>query len=165
MRTLAWLGLPLLVAACDAPPEPSVEQPEPALAKRDLSSAPAPPEPTPIERPLGSYRHEHTVMVVCEDPDWCPQQVTDTLEIAAADDGAIAIEVQLVQANGHNCHFRDTLTPAGERLWEWRAAEGKPECHLQLRWEPESLKLSSEGCRDFCGMRAHLDAEFPYSGD
>lgn len=164
MRRIAWLGLPLLVA-CSSPSEPSLTQDAPAPATGEAAiETPAPPEPEPIERPLGSYTFEHTILVVCEDPDWCEEKATDRLKIAAADNGAIAIELELVHANGHLCYFRDTLTHAGERLWEWRAAEGKPECHLQLRWKLDTLEVSSKGCNYFCGARGHLDGKFSYSG-
>ena len=104
-------------------------------------------------------------MVVSDDPDWCEQEVKDSLTIEPAKDAGVTIAVELVQANAHICTFEGTLAKAGDQVWEWRATDGEAACHLQLRWGLDTLKLSSEGCRDYCGARASLEATFSYPGD
>ena len=134
-----------------------------------------PPATATAARPslVGTYREPHEIKMVCDgDEGWCDEKVEDVLEIRAAADGALAITVELVQTNAHTCGFEGTLAPStstvpGTRVWRFQRvlAEGDdPEadaCALDLAADASSIPLTSEGCREYCGARAHLDARFP----
>ena len=110
--------------------------------------------------------------MVCDgDEGWCPEKDEDVLEIRAAAEGALAITVELVQTNAHTCGFEGTLVPStstvpGTRVWRYQAvvpdgADADAEaCTLDLAADATSITLTSDGCREYCGARAHLDASF-----
>lgn len=144
------------------------------------ASAPVPPAATPRTSPAspgpgltGRYELPHEVRMVCDGEDgWCEEMVEDSLEIRDAAEGALAITVELVQTNAHTCGFEGTLAPStstvpGTRVWRFQRvlAEGDdPEadaCALDLAADASSITLTSEGCREYCGVRAQLDARFP----
>lgn len=161
-----WLwAIAGLLCACGGAETPD-KRPGLAAVAAENAAVPSGPRgpagPASPSTPAGSYRYPHTVMVVCDDPNWCEEEVTDSLDIEARFDGAIEVKIELVQANAHMCSFEGTLGRSNEREWEWRAPDGEEECHLSLRWRSDAISVSSEGCRDFCGARAHLEGEFSY---
>jgi len=166
---LGWLASSFAVAglwgACGGADTPAGKPNLAALAAESATDPAAAPEsaaPAAPTAPIGSYRASHTVMVVCDDPDWCEEEVSDSLEIRSTSDGGLDVSIELVQTNDHMCSFEGILRRKSEREWEWQAPEGDPECHLWLRWRADSLAVSSQGCREFCGARASLEAEFSY---
>jgi hypothetical protein len=42
---------------------------------------------------------------------------------------------------------------------KWSASEG--DCAIELTLDPNTIRISSAGCRGSCGARAYLKAEFP----
>lgn len=150
-----------VLAACSSPPAP-------------VAPVTPPPATPMVARPTlaGTYREPHEIKMVCDgDEGWCDEKVEDVLEIRAAADGALAITVELVQTNAHTCGFEGTLVPStstvpGTRVWRYQAVVPDGEdaeaeaCTLDLAADATSITLSAEGCREHCGMRAHLDAYF-----
>ena len=141
------------------------------------SSAPAP--NTPVENTgegeappaieiVGTHVAPHSIEVVCNDPSgWCTEGVEDTMVVRDAGEGRIAVEIALLQTNAHSCTFEGTLEPVRGQDGAWHMdelAEGEWPCALDLRVEGETLRLTSEGCRLYCGARASLDATFPWRG-
>jgi len=114
------------------------------------------------KRPIGTYARQHRVMVVCRNPDWCEQEVTDKLIVTTAPGQAIDVSIDLVQANAHTCTFRGRLANVATDEWRWQAPASEPPCQLRLSWRDVELRVSSDGCRQFCGARASLDATFAY---
>jgi len=113
--------------------------------------------------PVGDYARKHTIWMVCDSPDGCEEEVSDSLRIATSTDGAIDIRIELVGANAHICTFEGVLGRVADRAWQYRAPASEAECLLDLEWTETELVVSSEGCRDYCGVRAYLDAKFPFS--
>ena len=158
----ALLVAVLAVLACSSPPAPVAPVTPPPATPRAARPALA-----------GTYREPHEIKMVCDgDEGWCDEKVEDVLEIRAAADGALAITVELVQTNAHTCGFEGTLVPStstvpGTRVWRFQRvlADGDDAeaeaCTLDLAADASSITLTSEGCREYCGMRAHLDARFP----
>jgi hypothetical protein len=152
----------MVLAGCSgAAPTPT---PTPAAGGGDALENQA---PTTDEDPnvpdglvVGTYVSPHTVMVVCDDPDWCEQQVEDTMRVTASRDDTASVFIELVQANAHSCTFEGTLGRASEDTWKWKAPLGEPECVLTLV-AGDDITITSEGCREYCGARASLDATFP----
>lgn len=154
--------LAVALAACTSSPAPIAPGATP----------PGPPPAAASPSPVGTYVASHTARMVCdEDGGWCDQNVEDNLEIRAAPGGALAIAVELVQDNAHTCGFEGTLVPStstvpGTRVWRYQAVVPDGEdaeaeaCTLDLAATATSITLSAEGCREYCGVRAHLDAEF-----
>ncbi|MBT8492562.1 MAG: hypothetical protein KJO07_05845 [Deltaproteobacteria bacterium] len=162
MRLLSSLPVIALAACASSSPEPDEPKMQ-ELAGDSAEPKPAAEDPAPAPTsPAGSYRSAHTIMVVCDKPDWCKQEVTDTLELADTGDGALAAKIELVQANAHICTFENTVTRVGDRRWQWSAPDGEPSCVLTLDWKLSSVVITSDGCREFCGARAVLDASFDY---
>ena len=89
--------------------------------------------------------------------------------------GGLAITVELIQTNAHTCGFEGTLAPStstvpGTCVWRYQAVVPDGEdaeaeaCTLALAADATSITLTSEGCREYCGARAHLDASFARAG-
>ncbi len=171
-------ALALALAACGGPATPPGAPPSNRAA---TTAAPAPPV-------FGSYRAPHEIMVVCDvgDDGWCPEEVMDTMEVRDAGRGALAVTIELVQTNAHTCTFEGTLAPdpqAPGARWIYDGAGGggggddghdaetdavgdgeldEWPCRLVLEHEPRSVRISSDGCRLYCGARATLDAVFSF---
>lgn len=163
---VAILPVFVLLCGCSGAQEPA---PSPALgelAKEGTESTEKPTEAPKAtkEKPLyGSFESAHTVMVVCEKPDWCETKVTDTLKISEAADGRLELAIGLVQANAHTCTFEGRLDPVSADEWEYRTPEPAGErgaCHLRLTRKDRQLLVRSTGCREYCGARASLHADF-----
>lgn len=161
----AWILT--FVAGCwstaSAPPPPLSHRTEPAAAPASIA---------------GTYRTTHEVMMVCDtgQEGWCAEEGEDTLTIEDRPDGAIEISVELVRTNAHTCSFSGTLHPAPApanhvRRWihevgQQGERDGSDEldesyCKLELEHAASKLTLRSDGCREWCGVRASLDGEFP----
>ena len=124
----------------------------------DASTAAAPAAPL-----TGRYSTTHTVYIVCnEDPDGCPEEVQDTLDIKEDTGNSIQVVIELVQANAHSCSFEGRLTKSDEGKWGFShpADSEDGECSLELRIDQGSFIVDSEGCRHYCGARAQLFASF-----
>ena len=148
-------SLVAFLAACSSP------SPQPAPPVQETVETESYSTEEHSESLSGSFVNEHTVMVVCDKPDWCEETVTDRLNVTSNGD-QIEVEIELVQANAHTCTFEGTLEPAGTRTWRWQApadSEDGP-CDLELQWGEGEIKISSEGCRHYCGARARLEAIF-----
>ena len=162
MRRALLACLPA-VLACSSTPAPVTPG----------STASGPPSAAASPSLVGTYTASHTARMVCdEEGGWCDEKVGDNLEIRAAPAGALAISVELVQDNAHTCTFEGTLAPsastaAGTRTWRYQRvlADGDDAeadaCTLDLAADATSITLTSEGCREYCGVRAQLDARFP----
>jgi len=158
----ALLAAVLAVVACSSPPAPVTPGATP----------PGPPPAAASPSLVGTYQASHTARMVCDgDEGWCDEMVEDNLEVRAAPEGALAITVELVQDNGHSCSFEGTLAPSsstvpGTRVWRFQAVipEGgdadADACTLDLAASATTITLTSDGCREYCGVRAQLDAEF-----
>jgi hypothetical protein len=121
----------------------------------------------------GAYHDRHEIMVVCGDnPDgWCAEMVSDSLILREGDAGGVYVAIGVLQTNAHSCTFEGELTardpaelPAGVDE-AWRVVEparddGDGGCTLDLARTGAELVITSEGCRDYCGARASLDASF-----
>ena len=97
--------------------------------------------------------------MVCDGGDWCEETVTDVLDVQKAA-GGLMVRIELVQTNAHTCTFEGELEPSGDRAWSHRAKAGEEPCELTLTWREPELSIRSEGCRDYCGARASLFADF-----
>ncbi len=104
----------------------------------------------------GTYSSEHEVTYVCDKPDWCTQKVTDGLSVEQLP-GKLKVKIELVQANYHVCNWEGEMTEGSGDRWEF----SEPECELVLQVSPDTLSITSEGCREYCGARAYLQAKFP----
>jgi hypothetical protein len=161
LRTSMALGL----IACSSPPAPRDPEPSPPV-----DAAPVDAEPFSLP---GEYSNQHTIMVVCDQPDWCEQEVSDRLAIRDAGAGApgveaIDVEIELVQTNAHTCGFQGKLQKvlgAEPARYVHESAEGDDDhpCVLTLTLGPTELELGSEGCRYHCGARAYLETTFSYN--
>ena len=120
----------------------------------------------------GAYRDDHEIAIVCdESPEgWCQERVTDSLIVRQRDDGSLLAVIDLLQTNAHSCSFSEVMQPvqAGELAdgvdaqWRFtRAADDDDEaCSAHLTLDELQLTVTAEGCREFCGARASLDASF-----
>jgi len=147
------------VAACSSAPAPATgAPPEKPIEDPALDAAPAVPQPV-----TGTYINTHTIHVVCQNPDWCEEEVDDVMRIREVN-GGLELRVELVQANAHTCTFENVVneveTPEAGRRWRFEIKEESNECVLTLDHKDGSLSLNSEGCRYYCGARAHLMATF-----
>ena len=109
------------------------------------------------ERWTGGYRATHVIGYVCEEAADCTAEVLDELELRVDGDG-IEMWVSLVQANYHVCEWRGRLSADQKRGGR---VHQSAECQLMLIASDDALRLRSEGCREYCGVRAHLYADFP----
>ncbi|MEZ4366907.1 MAG: hypothetical protein R2939_11530 [Kofleriaceae bacterium] len=137
-------------------------------AATPATSTPGNVGPSAAEAPLGGkYVWAHEVMVVCDGPEgWCPEETADVMLLTEQDDG-LQLEIELVQTNAHTCTFSGLVTPVEPgRVWQYRSPKDAMEepCELTLTHTGSSLQITSEGCRDFCGARATLDATFDVEG-
>lgn len=152
----------LLVPACfrGAPPPPTVanEAPAPKRATSSLS---------------GDYSAPHTIRMVCDggqpqDPDgWCEENVEDTMTIRERVNGSIDVAIELVGTNAHTCSFEGTLerTVDGEasaRRWRFQSDDEESPCSLVIEHAAKLVTIRAEGCREYCGVRASLDAAFDF---
>lgn len=140
------------------------------------SNAPAQavaPAPTRAAAPVsivGEYRQSVDVPMVCDEEDWCHEESEDTLSVTAAPDDGIAIDIAVVRTNGHTCQFEGTLkrdprASRGTRRWVYRSDgddEGEDACELVLEQSGDKVTTRADGCRYWCGVRASLDATFPF---
>lgn len=152
----SWL---VLCAGCGSVAEDQPRVASPVVAVEAVDERPTPsPEPEPAEdRYSGVYTATHEVTYVCESPDWCTGEVTDRLTLEAVE-GGLAVEVELTQANYHVCNWRGRMIHRQKQGgWVFEEAD----CRLELTATDEELRLRSEGCRDYCGARASLHADFP----
>jgi hypothetical protein len=148
-------GLAFLLAACGS----SAPAPSEPIENRD----PSPPE-APAPSVVGSYQASHDIEVVCSDPSgWCTEHVADTLIVRDAGDGALDVEIELIQTNAHSCSFSGTLALVEPGVWRFHSDEDAEDgaCTLTLTAIATELTIAAEGCRYYCGMRASLDATFP----
>jgi hypothetical protein len=127
----------------------------PDLPTSATSSAPGP--GLALDELTGRYFQAHEVQHVCDSPDWCVAEVEDSLVLESR--GArVSARIELVQTNYHLCTWEGELVRGGDgKSWE----SVQPECTVSLRLEERALELTSEGCREHCGARAHLIASFP----
>jgi hypothetical protein len=144
------------VAACSG----SATAPELATVLLPSSSAASRPSALALARlPAdwsGWYSAPHEVSHVCDNPDWCVQEVSDSLRLAQQGND-LQVEIELVQTNFHTCTWHGAMTSGPvEGRWEY----SEPECALVLELKGNLFRLSSEGCREYCGARAYLSAEF-----
>ncbi len=157
--TRRWLELTLLpclgVAGCqpaDRPAPTVVDLPDVSVSAASTGEV----LPRRAPDPLGWYSTKHEVTHVCDEPDWCVQEVTDGLFVASHEAG-LMVDVELVQTNFHTCTWSGVMKPTGDQR-SWGFAEG--DCEIALELKGNSLILRSDGCREYCGARAHLEAEF-----
>lgn len=119
----------------------------------------------------GHYRSAHEIRMVCDgdqrqDADgWCKETVEDTLRVRELANGSIEVAIELVSTNAHTCSFEGTLerTLDSQSARRWRFdAENDEEfpCSLVVEHARGKLTVTSEGCREYCGARATLDAVF-----
>lgn len=169
MRVRRWIAVALALASCSAPPRPSPPPPDTTPPVVAADAADAAPAPKPAFELAGSYTNTHTVWMVCDsNPDGCDEEVEDRMTIAR-DGDALAVKIDLVQANAHTCTFEGTLARIqptdGAETYAYTAKDGDDDhpCKLTLAVGPSELSLASEGCRYHCGARAYLDATFPYN--
>jgi len=145
------------LAAC-APPPPA----PPVIGSTGGEPAPA---SAPLPPPRGTYYQPHTIEMVCDQPDWCEEEVTDALTARPIAGGRLAVTIELVQTNAHTCTFEQELepVPGDRRRWRFHAGEDHDEgpCDLVVIREPDRIDVESEGCRYYCGARAYLEASFP----
>ena len=83
--------------------------------------------------------------------------------VGDAGDGKLAVEIELNQDNGYSCSFRGTLQPVPGAPAQWRfhdPSDPEEPCTLTLTASADRISLQSDGCRDYCGARASLEAEF-----
>jgi hypothetical protein len=157
MHRLAAFAPICLAMACAAP-RPTLAS-EPVVEVRPAPSAESSADGAVNLRRAraldGVYRWPHEVTYVCDEPDWCTEDVTDTLTIRQHSDG-LQIKIELVQTNYHVCNWEGVLRAVAQDTW---GSETKG-CSIELKLEPEKIRISSAGCRDYCGARAHLEAEF-----
>lgn len=160
---MKWISL--IVSAATASACGGNARPRP-VALANQASSPA----APRVSLAGTYTQPHPVLVVCDsNPDgWCEEQASDTLTIREARDGAIAVTIELFQANAHMCNFEGELRPApppaaNTRRWRFQEQNDDGPCEFVLDRTEKELTLQSEGCRYYCGARASLDATFPVS--
>ncbi len=154
-----WRAAPLfLLVACSASPPPAASNPVVQVQSAPGEDAPADSGANlRRERALdGVYRWPHEVTYVCDEPEWCTEEVNDTLTIRQEVDG-LQIKIELVQTNYHVCNWEGRLSPSGRD--KWHAAE--EDCSIELSLDPNTIRITSAGCRDYCGARAYLEAEFP----
>ncbi len=112
----------------------------------------------------GRYRVAHEIPMVCDPPTGgldCAQSVEDTMTLRERSDGGLHATISLVQTNAHSCTFEEDLAPAGDRRWKFDAVEDGP-CHVDLVQDETTIEIQSEGCRYYCGVRARLEATFPF---
>jgi hypothetical protein len=160
-HVLPALGVHLaLLVACGSSSRPAAEPP---LG----NTAPADTGPTAATL-AGSYLAPHDIEVTCDGPDgWCPETVDDTMTVRDAGEGRVALEIELIQTNGHTCNFSGTLAPvppAAGAVAQWQFLDPSEEegpCTLTLAASADTLTVTSDGCRYYCGARASLDATFP----
>jgi hypothetical protein len=126
------------------------------------------PRPAVVHHEAG-YRRTHVIRYVCDggDDGWCDAGADDTLVIHDARAGAIAVEIELMQTNGHSCTFDGVLAPVrtlahGVSAWVFDHADDDEEdaCTLTLERSAAAIRISSDGCRSYCGARASLDVTF-----
>jgi hypothetical protein len=122
-------------------------------------AASAPPPERPVLGLSGRYQANHEVMEVCDAPDGCTAEVTDSLVLETNADRAKA-RIELVQTNLHTCNWEGELRRGADPN-RWESVE--PDCSVSVIVERDTLRLESDGCRDYCGARAYLSAEFPRS--
>lgn len=120
----------------------------------------------------GVYRDDHEIAVVCsESPDgWCNERVTDSLILRQRDDGALLVAIDLTQTNAHSCSFSGVMLPVSPAELDdgvdaqWRFAQAGADedagCLAHLTLDGPQLTVTADGCREFCGARASLDASF-----
>lgn len=112
----------------------------------------------------GKYVEPHVVMVVCENPDWCEEEANDVLTVKHLPGEAIAVGIELIQANAHMCTFEGTLAASGPGTWSWTEPNADEDpCTVTLSVVADAIVVDSEGCRAYCGARASLMARFPLS--
>ena len=157
-------ALPLLALACSPAAgtgSPSAAQsptrPVVTISAPESTDAPPAPElPTAKREPLsGLYLREHEVTYVCEEPDWCRAKVTDTLRIDETP-SEFGVRVELVQTNHHICTWQGRLNRSRQDLWEHH----EENCELELQVTATEITITSVGCREYCGARAHFEATF-----
>ena len=102
------------------------------------------------------YQLQHEVTYVCDEPDWCEDEVTDSLSIKQ-DGDSLQVKIELVQTNYHTCHWEGRLTQTARDKWG-TAQDG---CSVELTIQTDKLSVTSDGCRDYCGARAYLEEVFP----
>jgi hypothetical protein len=159
-----WVAAVLGWVSCGAPAERAES---PVVVNVKAGAAPAasgePSGDIAERRPAltlaGWYTTPHEIMHVCDAPDWCTAEVTDGLFIEDHAEG-ITVAIELVQANFHICEWRGLMVARPDRH-SWVFAE--TDCELILDLHGDTLKVKSEGCRDYCGARAYLEAEFSRS--
>lgn len=155
MVRACWL---LVVSACfrgaPTPPPPAIEPPAPNPAVRSID---------------GEYVARHEIQLVCDgEPDgWCMEQVEDTMTIRERANNGIAVALELVRTNAHTCSFEGALerTLDGEgstRRWQFQAEDEEFPCSLVLEQARGRVTIRADGCREYCGARASLDAEFDF---
>ena len=153
-RLTGLAGLVVLVS-CSSTPKPA---PTPGPDEPNIAPADAGPKKLPLS---GTYLREHTVPVVCDKPDWCDQPVIDVLRISEGARGALDVRIELVQTNAHTCTFEGRLTETGPAQWEY-AKDGEYPCKVTFTVKANQLSFESEGCREYCGARAHLMGSFEH---
>jgi hypothetical protein len=128
-------------------------------------------EPPDAPRPIaGAYSAPHTIQLVCHESDegWCEEEVSDEMTIRDAGGGRIDVAIELVQTNAHTCTFEGTLAPdpaaaPADRRWTFSSNDDvEGPCKVTLTAGADGVELDSEGCRYYCGARAHLASSFPY---
>ncbi len=107
--------------------------------------------------------------MVCDQPppgeDMCIEQAEDTLSVRRVSPGTLAVTIELVQTNGHTCTFDEKLRHAktsqpDSQRWTFSSSDEDSPCTLDLVEQGGHISISSNGCRDYCGVRATLDAQF-----
>lgn len=103
----------------------------------------------------GWYSASHSVSHVCDSPEWCTQEVSDSLRITQQGED-LSVEIELVQTNFHTCNWQGVMKQEMEGRWEF----SEPECALMLELKGNLFRLSADGCREYCGARAYLSGDF-----
>ncbi len=153
------VALLALCCTCSKPVEPPVA---PTLEEVAAPAA-QPATATPNDSLVGTYLDSHMIGAVCDSSEMCEETVTDTLRIQSDDETkTISVEVELVQANFHTCTFENTLRTIGPRRWKFSESTPDSNCHVSLSRDDKSVTITSQGCREYCGARASLDAEFSF---
>ncbi len=155
MKRCVTIVLSLSIAACSSS-APTAEQ-----ATVELPTVSATSRPSAVTLPrlpadwTGWYSASHSVSHVCDNPDWCEQEVSDSLRVTQQGED-LSVEIELVQTNFHTCNWQGVMKQEMEGRWEF----SEPECALMLELKGNLFRLSSDGCREHCGARAYLSGDF-----
>jgi hypothetical protein len=158
MTRCAWIVLGLVAAGCYRTPVPVV-----------ANQVPVQRAPSRFKQVTYRYCEQHEVPIVCDSPppgeDMCPEEAEDVLELRSLHNGKLAVAISLMRTNGHTCTFDGELSRArtsepGTERWTFSESNEDSDCTVELVKGETAIDITSTGCRDYCGVRAILDARF-----